>query len=78
VVDEVAVEVAGDDPLRLGLHPGGDEGREVALRVALQRQFLGDQPHRVEGGHPARREIAGRGVFGEEAVAIELGGPLRG
>ena len=31
VVDEVAVEVVGDQQLRLGLHPGGDEGGEVAL-----------------------------------------------
>ena len=71
VVDEVAVEVLGDQPLRLGLHPGGDEGGEVALRVALQRQFLVDQAHRVERGHAAGREGAVGGVFGEEAVAVE-------
>ena len=72
VVDEVAVEVLGDDPLRLGLHPGRDEGRQVALRVALQRQFLVDQAHRVQGRHPARREVAVGGVLGEEAVSVEL------
>ena len=71
VVDEVAVEVLGDDPLRLGLHPGGDEGGEVAVRVALQLEFEADQPHRVEGGHAGLREGAVGGVFDEEAVAVE-------
>ncbi len=41
VVDEVAVQALGDDPLRLGLHPGGHERREVALRVAVEHQLLG-------------------------------------
>jgi hypothetical protein len=36
VVDEVGVEVLRDDPLRLRLHPGRDEGGEVALGIALQ------------------------------------------
>ena len=74
VVDEVPVEVVGDDPLRLRLHPGGDEGRQVALRVALQCQFLRHEAHRVECRHAARREVVGGGVFGEEAIAVELGG----
>ena len=74
VVDEVAVEVLGDQPLRLGLHPGGDEGRQVAPRVALEDQFLVDQPHRVERRHPAGRELLVGRVFGQEAVAVELRG----
>ena len=61
VVDEVAVQVLGDDPLRLGLHPGGDEGGQVAPRVALQHQFLVDQPQRVERRHAARRGTPCRG-----------------
>ncbi len=40
VVDEVAVQALGDDPLRLGLHPGGHERGEVALRVAVEHQLL--------------------------------------
>ncbi len=40
VVDEVAVEVLGDDPLRLGLHPGRHERRQVALRVAFDGEVL--------------------------------------
>jgi hypothetical protein len=74
VVDEVAVEVLADDPGGLRLHPGGDEGREVAVRVPLQRQFLVDQPHRVERRHPALRELAVGRVLDEEAVAVEEGG----
>ena len=44
VVDEVAVQVFPDDPLRLRFHPGGDEGREVASGIPLQSQILRDQP----------------------------------
>ena len=60
VVDEVAVEVLRDDPLRLGLHPGGHEGREVVLRITVQGQVLPDQPHRVLPGIPR----AGKLVLG--------------
>ena len=52
VVDEVAVEVVGDQPLRLGLHPGGHEGGQVAHRVALELELLADQPHGVQRPHP--------------------------
>ena len=40
VVDEVAVQALGDHPLGLGLHPGGHERGEVALRVAVEDQLL--------------------------------------
>jgi hypothetical protein len=36
VIDEVAVQVLGDDPLRLGLHPRRHERRQVALRDAVE------------------------------------------
>ena len=55
VVDEVAVQVLGDDALRLRLHPGRHEGRQVALRIAFEVQVLGDQPHRIGRVHPGRR-----------------------
>ena len=77
VVDEVAVEVLGDQALRLGLHPGGDEGRQVAVRVALQGEFLVDQAHRVQGRHAAGGKVARGGVFGEEAIAVEHCGVVR-
>jgi hypothetical protein len=71
VVDEVAVEVLGDQPLRLGLHPGGDEGRQVAVRVPLERQFLVDQTHPVERRHAAGGELVVGSGLGEEAAAEE-------
>ena len=55
VVDEVAIEALGDDLLSLGLHPGGDEGGEVALRDAVEDQLLLDQPLRRDRRHPVRR-----------------------
>ena len=76
VVDEVAVQVRGDDPLRLGLHPGRHERRQVARRVALEGEVLADQPHRVDGGHARVRELPGRHLLGGEAVA-EQGGVVR-
>ena len=77
VVDEVAVEVLGDQALRLRLHPGRDEGRQVAVRVALQDEFLVDQAHRVQGRHPAGGKVTDRGVLGEEATAVEHCGVVR-
>ena len=56
VVDEVAVQVLGDDPLRLGLHPGRHEGRQVPLRIAFEVQVLVEQPHRIGRAHPALGE----------------------
>ena len=61
-----------DDPLRLRLHPRRHEGRQVAGRVALEREVLGDQPHRVLGGHPRLRERAGRHLLDQEPVAEQL------
>ena len=55
VVDEVAVQVLRDDPLRLRLHPGGDERGQVALRVALHGEVHVHQPHGVRRGHAALR-----------------------
>ena len=71
VVDEVAVQVLGDDPLRLRLHPGGDEGREVASRVALEGEVFGNQPHGIHCGHAGLGEFATRHFLGDEAIAEE-------
>ena len=43
VVDEVRVQVFRDDAVGLGLHPGGDERREVAHRDAVEDHLLFDQ-----------------------------------
>ena len=70
VVDEVAVEVLGDDPLRLGLHPRRHERRQVAHRDAVEHQLLADQPHRVDRAHPVlRQRVVGRRLE-QEAVAV--------
>lgn len=69
VVDEVAVEVFGDDPLRLRLHPGGDERGEVALRVALHDEVLIQQPHGVRRGHALVGEGLRGSWRGQEPVA---------
>jgi hypothetical protein len=71
VVDEVAVQVLGDDALRLGLHPRGDEGGQVALRVTFEVEVLAHQPQRVGGRHPALGEGRRRGSLGQETVAEE-------
>jgi hypothetical protein len=61
VVDEVAVEVLGDHLLRLGLHPGRHEGRQVAHRDPVEHELLADQPHGVDGGHAVfRQSVIGR------------------
>ena len=73
VIDEVPVEVLRDDPLRLGLHPGGHEGREVVLRIAVQGQLLPDQAHRVQPRHAARGKLVLGHLLGEEAVAVTAG-----
>ena len=71
VVDEVAVQVLGDDPLRLGLHPGRDEGGQVALRITFEVEVLGNQPQGIGRAHPALREGRRRGSLGQEPVAEE-------
>ena len=74
VVDEVAVQVLGDDPLRLRLHPGGDEGGQVAGRVALEGEVLAHEAHRVDRAHPACPGTSRLGTScGDEAVAEQCG-----
>ena len=73
VVDEVAVQVLGDDPLRLRLHPGRDERGQVARRVTLEREVLVHEPHGVGRGHPVLGERRARHLLGGEAVAEEGG-----
>ena len=73
VVDEVAVEVLGDDPLRLGLHPGGHEGGQVAHRDPVEHQLLADQPHGVDGGHAVLRQLVVGCRLEQEAVAELVG-----
>jgi hypothetical protein len=77
VVDEVAVRVLGDDPLRLGLHPRGHEGGEVALGNAVEDHLLADQPQRVQRRHRLVRDLVVRDVLEHEAAAKADRPPLR-
>ena len=70
VVDEVAVQVLGDDPLRLGLHPRRHERREIALRDPVEDELLADQAHRVDRAHAVLRQLVVRRGLEQEAVAI--------
>ena len=72
VIDEVAVEVLGDDPLDFGLHPRGHERREVANRNPVEHELLFEQAQRVQRGHAALRQLLGWRVTLEEAVAEPL------
>ena len=70
VVDEVAVQVLLDDRLRLGLHVGSDEGREVSHRISIEAQLLRQEVHRVLGRHsPLGQMIVGR-WFQAKAVSV--------
>ena len=51
VIDVVAMQVVSDHPLRLGLHPGGDERRQVAEGDAVEHHLLAHEPHRVGRRH---------------------------
>jgi hypothetical protein len=68
VVDEVAVEVAVDHPSRLGLHPGGNEGGQVALRDALDGEFLLDQSLRCDRHQRVLRDRVVGGALGQEGA----------
>ena len=73
VVDEVPVQVLGDDPLRLGLHPRRHEGREVALRDPVEHELLADQAHRVDRAHAVLGQLVVGGGLEQEAVAVVAG-----
>ena len=68
VVDEVAVQVRGDDLLRLRLHPGRHESGQVPSRITLQRQVFRYQPQGVLGRHPRHWELPARNLLGDESV----------
>ena len=78
VIDVVAVQVLGDHPLRLGLHPCGDEGRQVAERDAVEHHLLADEPHRVGSRHADLGETVVGRVAARERVAVELRRDLEG
>ena len=75
VVDEVAVEAVGDDLAGLRLHPGGDEGRQVALRDPIEDHLLADQPLGGQRGHrPGRHLVVGCSL--DQPFAAEAHGEL--
>jgi hypothetical protein len=69
MVDEVPVEVLGDHALGLRLHPGRHEGRQVAHRDPVEHELLADQPHGVDGGHAALRQLVVGCGLEQESVA---------
>ena len=69
MVDEIAVQVRGDDLLGLWLHPCGHEGRQVPGRITLQRQVLRHQPQSVLSRDAGLRELPARNFLGDESVA---------
>jgi hypothetical protein len=71
VVDEVAVQVLGDQLPGLGLHPRGDERRQVAFGNPLGDQVLGDQPLRRERAHWRLREGPVGDRFDDPPVLLE-------
>jgi len=42
MIDEVTVQILGNDPLRLWLHPSGHERGQVARRIALEDEIFRD------------------------------------
>ena len=70
VIDEVAVQVGGDQLARLRLHPRGDERGEVAHRLPVELELLADQAQRIETAHAVLgQRVVGRRL-GEEPVAV--------
>ena len=76
LVDHVLVERLGHQLLGLGIHPGGDERRQVQPRAAVEHQLVMDEAvggvgiHRLLG-HPQRRYRGGEhaaGVGGRDRV----------
>ena len=70
VIDEVAVQILVDHPARLGLHPGRDEGGEVALRDPLHGKLLVDQAHRRDRHHRLLGDFLRRGRLGEKGAGL--------
>ena len=73
VVDEVAVEVLGDDPLRLGLHPGGHERGEVVLGSPSRASSSPIRRIASTAGIPPSGNSCLRHLLGEEPVAVAAG-----
>ena len=59
----------GDDLLRLGLHPGRHEGRQVTSRVTFECEVLGHQSQRVLSRNAGLRELPARNLLGNEPIA---------
>jgi hypothetical protein len=76
VVDEVAMEVLGDQPPGLRLHPGGHERGEVPHRDAVEDELLLDQAEGVHCTHAGFGQPLVRGGLEQELVAEPLPGTL--
>ena len=72
VIDEVRVQVFRDDAVGLGLHPGGDERREIAHRHPVEHHLLFDQSLRFLRGHADLRQLVIGSGLEQVAVAVAL------
>jgi hypothetical protein len=70
VVDEIRVQRSGDQAVGLGLHPGGDEGREVAHRESVEQHLFAEKTESVLGGHAALGQLVVGCRFEPVAVAV--------
>ena len=70
VIDEVPVQVLRNHALRLGLHPGRHERREISHRDAVEHQLLADQAHGVPGQHALLWELVVGCGLEQEAVSV--------
>jgi hypothetical protein len=77
VVDEVAMEVLVDHPPRLRLHPGGDEGGQVALRNTPNGELLAGQAHRGYRRHRVLRDRVVGCTLGQEGAGRRHLGEVR-
>jgi hypothetical protein len=60
-VDVVLVDGVHDELVALWLHPGGDEGRQVEPRVAVQHQLVADDlVRRLLRDRPLRHPVPAR------------------
>ncbi|HEY6638046.1 MAG TPA: hypothetical protein VIZ61_10240 [Solirubrobacterales bacterium] len=71
VVDEVPVQVLTDQLGDVRTHPGGDEGGEVPLGVAVEEELLLDQVLGVHRIHRVLRDPVIGGGLADEATAPE-------
>ncbi len=80
LVDDVLVDRLGHEPLRLRIHPGSDERREVEACVAVEHQLVVHDLVREVGWQLALREMQlgnRAGFTGARVERVDLDGRVR-